>query len=103
MASLIVSVGPIWPQLAEGGCNADPRGESSWHDSGHQLDPGLVDVLVRVSGSSPVTITPSANLIEDVGLDSLGFYEILIEAEECLGLRIPEQDLLQFFAHLLAQ
>jgi acyl carrier protein len=55
-----------------------------------------VDVLARISGSSPVTITPSANLIEDVGLDSLGFYEILIEAEECLGLRIPEQALLEF-------
>ena len=37
-----------------------------------------------------------ARLIEDIGIDSLGFYEILIEADESLGIKIKEEDLLKF-------
>ena len=31
-----------------------------------------------------------------VGIDSLGFYEILIEADTCFGIRIKEEELLRF-------
>ena len=41
-------------------------------------------------------ITPDARLMEDIGIDSLGFYEILIEADTCFGIRIQEEQLLQF-------
>ncbi len=34
--------------------------------------------------------------MEDIGIDSLGFYEILIEADTCFGIRIKEEDLLKF-------
>ena len=34
--------------------------------------------------------------MEDIGIDSLGFYEILIEADTCFGIRIQEEHLLQF-------
>ena len=34
--------------------------------------------------------------MEDIGIDSLGFYEILIEADTCFGIRIQEEQLLQF-------
>ena len=34
--------------------------------------------------------------MEDIGIDSLGFYEILIEADTCFGIRIKEEQLLQF-------
>ena len=30
--------------------------------------------------------------MEDIGIDSLGFYEILIEADTCFGIRIQEED-----------
>ena len=33
--------------------------------------------------------------MEDVGIDSLGFYEILIEADTCFGIRIKEEELLR--------
>jgi acyl carrier protein len=56
----------------------------------------LQEILQRISGADPQQITPDARLIEDIGIDSLGFYEILIEADECLGIKIREEDLLQF-------
>ena len=34
--------------------------------------------------------------MEDVGIDSLGFYEILIEADSNFGIRIKEEELLRF-------
>ena len=61
-----------------------------------QLQGNLVDILHRISGADPALITPDARLMEDIGIDSLGFYEILIEADTCFGIRIPEEKLLQF-------
>ena len=56
----------------------------------------LIEILHRISGADPSVITPEARLMEDVGIDSLGFYEILIEADTCFGIRIQEEQLLQF-------
>jgi acyl carrier protein len=56
----------------------------------------LTEILTRISGADPSQIKPEARLIEDIGIDSLGFYEILIEADECLGIKIREEDLLKF-------
>ena len=60
------------------------------------LEGRLVEILHRISGADPAVITPDARLIEDIGIDSLGFYEILIEADTCFGIRIQEEPLLQF-------
>ncbi|MFQ6539619.1 MULTISPECIES: acyl carrier protein [Aphanothece] len=57
---------------------------------------GLRDILARIAGADPDTITIDALIIEDVGVDSLGFYEILIEADETMGIKIEEKDLLTF-------
>ena len=62
----------------------------------HQLEGHLVEILHRISGADPAVITPDARLMEDIGIDSLGFYEILIEADTCFGIRIQEEQLLQF-------
>ena len=62
----------------------------------HQLEERLVEILHRISGADPGVITPDARLMEDIGIDSLGFYEILIEADTCFGIRIQEEQLLQF-------
>ena len=61
-----------------------------------QLEGRLVDILHRISGADPAVITADARLMEDIGIDSLGFYEILIEADTCFGIRIQEEQLLQF-------
>lgn len=60
------------------------------------LQERLIEILQRISGADTEQITADARLIEDIGIDSLGFYEILIEADECLGIRIAEEDLLRF-------
>ena len=62
----------------------------------HSLEGRLVEILHRISGTDPALITADARLMEDIGIDSLGFYEILIEADTCFGIRIPEETLLQF-------
>ena len=61
-----------------------------------QLEERLVEILHRISGADPAVITADARLMEDIGIDSLGFYEILIEADTCCGIRIQEEQLLQF-------
>ena len=61
-----------------------------------QLEERLVEILHRISGADPATITPDARVMEDIGIDSLGFYEILIEADTSFGIRIQEEQLLQF-------
>jgi len=61
-----------------------------------ELQGVLVEILHRISGTDPTAITPESHLMDDVGIDSLGFYEILIEADTTFGIRIKEEDLLQF-------
>ena len=61
-----------------------------------ELQGRLTEILHRISGADPASITPEARLMEDIGIDSLGFYEILIEADTSFGIRIKEEDLLQF-------
>jgi acyl carrier protein len=56
----------------------------------------ITEIVARVSGTEPSLIRPESRLIEDIGIDSLGFYEILIEADEHLHTRISEEDLLRF-------
>ena len=61
-----------------------------------ELQGRLLEMLHRISGADPAVITPDARLMEDVGIDSLGFYEILIEADTNFGIRIKEEELLRF-------
>jgi len=58
--------------------------------------PQLIGILSRVSGLDPQLIKPNSRLIEDIGIDSLGYYEILIEAQEHLDIKIQEVDMLSF-------
>ena len=81
------------PEPSEkGGVMPDPIHRYNEHDLQRQL----LEILQHVSGVEPERIQSEARLIEDLGIDSLGFYEILIEADEHLGIRIPEEVLLQF-------
>lgn len=78
------------------GPDNDSRGAASPTPGGENVQGRLIEILQRISGADPEQITPDARLIEDIGIDSLGFYEILIEADECLGIKIREEDLLRF-------
>ena len=61
-----------------------------------ELQDRLIEILHRISGADPATIQPESRLMEDIGIDSLGFYEILIEADTSFGIRIREEELLKF-------
>ena len=61
-----------------------------------ELQDRLIEILHRISGADPSTIKPESRLMEDIGIDSLGFYEILIEADSSFGIRIKEEELLRF-------
>ena len=60
-----------------------------------ELEERLIEILHRISGTDPASITAESHLMDDVGIDSLGFYEILIEADSSFGIRIQEEDLLK--------
>lgn len=81
---------------------AQPNGEAHGNPAGRRgLDraeilAGLTEILARIAGADPESITLDALIIDDVGVDSLGFYEILIEADETMGIKIEEKDLLTF-------
>ena len=62
----------------------------------NQLEEQLVVIVHRISGADPASITPDARLVEDIGIDSLGYYEIKIEAETCFNILIQEEELLKF-------
>ena len=62
----------------------------------NQLEEQLVDIVHRISGADPASITPDARLVEDIGIDSLGYYEIKIEAETYFNILIQEEELLKF-------
>jgi len=61
-----------------------------------ELEERLIEILHRISGTDRASITATSHLMDDVGIDSLGFYEILIEADSSFGIRIQEEDLLKF-------
>ena len=62
----------------------------------NQLEEQLVDIVHRISGADPASITADARLVEDIGIDSLGYYEIKIEAETYFNILIQEEELLKF-------
>jgi acyl carrier protein len=95
----------VGPEHENSGAAASPSPEAGLMDRSpalnrpvdqDELQQRLQEILQRISGADPQRITPDARLIEDIGIDSLGFYEILIEADECLGIKIREEDLLSF-------
>jgi acyl carrier protein len=46
--------------------------------------------VVRVVGSDPVTVVPTARFVEDLGADSLDLIEIVMPVEENLGIDVSQ-------------
>jgi acyl carrier protein len=51
------------------------------------------EILAELSGINIEDIKDEDALIADLGLESLGLVELLIEAEECFGISICESDM----------
>ena len=49
-------------------------------------------ILVEKLGIAPTEVTPDANLIKDLGIDSLDYAELVMEFEQTFDIRIPDND-----------
>lgn len=50
------------------------------------------DILVEKMGIAETEVTPDANLIKDLGIDSLDYAELVMEFEQTFNIRIPDDD-----------
>ncbi len=49
-------------------------------------------ILVGKLGIAKTEITPDANLVKDLGIDSLDYAELVMEFEQVFDIRIPDDD-----------
>lgn len=50
------------------------------------------NILVEKLGIAETEITPDANLVKDLGIDSLDYAELVMEFETNFKIRIPDED-----------
>ena len=50
------------------------------------------NILVEKLGIAETEITPDANLVKDLGIDSLDYAELVMEFETNFNIRIPDED-----------
>jgi len=50
------------------------------------------EILVDKLGIASTEVTPDANLIKDLGIDSLDYAELVMEFEHTFDIRIPDDD-----------
>ena len=49
-------------------------------------------ILTDKLGIAETEITPDANLVRDLGIDSLDYAELVMEFEQSFDIRIPDED-----------
>lgn len=52
----------------------------------------VTQILVDKLGIAESEITPDANFVKDLGIDSLDYAEIVMEFEQTFDIRIPDDD-----------
>lgn len=50
------------------------------------------EILVDKLGIAETEVTPDANMIKDLGIDSLDYAELIMEFEQTFDVRIPDED-----------
>ena len=50
------------------------------------------EILVEKLGIAETEVTPEANLIKDLGIDSLDYAELVMEFEQEFNIKIPDAD-----------
>ena len=54
------------------------------------------DILVLHLGTDETTITPSVRLVEDLGVDSVDLFEVVVACEEKFNIDIPNDAVMEF-------
>ena len=52
----------------------------------------ITNILVEKLGIAETEVTPDANFVRDLGIDSLDYAELVMEFEQTFGIRIPDED-----------
>lgn len=52
----------------------------------------ITDILVEKLGIAPTEITPEANFMKDLGIDSLDYAELVMELEQAFNITIPDSE-----------
>ena len=52
----------------------------------------ITEILVDKLGISSTDVTPDANFIKDLGIDSLDYAELVMEFEQVFDIKIPDTD-----------
>ena len=52
----------------------------------------VTEILVDKLSIAESEVTPDANFIKDLGIDSLDYAEIVMEFEQTFNIRIPDSD-----------
>ncbi len=52
----------------------------------------ITNILVDKLGLAATEVTPDANFVKDLGIDSLDYAELIMEFEQGFGIRIPDED-----------
>lgn len=57
-----------------------------------QIQDKITQILVDKLGLAETEVTPDANFIKDLGIDSLDYAELVMEFEQTFDIRIPDED-----------
>lgn len=52
----------------------------------------ITEILVEKLGIAKTEVTPDANFVKDLGIDSLDYAELVMEFEQTFNIRIPDTD-----------
>jgi len=52
----------------------------------------ITNILVDKLGLALTEVTPDANFVKDLGIDSLDYAELVMEFEKKFDIRIPDED-----------
>jgi len=52
----------------------------------------ITRILIDKLGIAETEVTPDANFIKDLGIDSLDYAELVMEFEQAFDIRIPDSD-----------
>jgi acyl carrier protein len=54
---------------------------------------GLAEIIEEIAGTTADEVTPSANFVDDLDIDSLSMVEIAVAAQDKFGVEIPDEQL----------
>jgi acyl carrier protein len=54
---------------------------------------GLAEIVEEIAGTPVEDVTPAANFVDDLDIDSLSMVEIAVAAQDKFGVEIPDEQL----------